>query len=77
MTQPVAPSPSTLRPTLVDRDDELVQLRRRLADAAHGSGSIILLAAEAGVGKTRMVEEVSAHCQSTIDGRPPRRSGRG
>ena len=60
MTQVASQAPVTTRPTLVGRDDELVLLRKRLAEAAQGAGSIVILAAEAGVGKTRMIEEISA-----------------
>ena len=45
MTQVASQAPVTTRPTLVGRDDELVLLRKRLAEAAQGAGSIVILAA--------------------------------
>ena len=40
---------------LVGRDDLLEHADRRLADAARGRGGILLLAGEAGIGKSRLV----------------------
>ncbi len=42
---------------LVGRLDELGTLRTKLADAAHGHGRILGIAAEAGMGKSRLVAE--------------------
>jgi DNA-binding CsgD family transcriptional regulator len=44
--------------TLIGREHELAELRRRLAAAHAGRGGLVLLAGEAGVGKTRLVEAV-------------------
>ncbi len=44
-----------LSPILVGRDDLLELAERRLADAAAGHGELLLLAGEAGVGKTRLL----------------------
>jgi DNA-binding CsgD family transcriptional regulator len=44
---------------LIGRDRELVSLKRALVRAAAGEGSIVLLAGEAGVGKTRLTEELA------------------
>lgn len=41
---------------LIGRDRELVELGRLLAAARHGTGGLVLLAGEAGVGKTRLAE---------------------
>ena len=41
---------------LVGRGEELDELRRGVAEAAEGHGGLILLAGEAGIGKTRLVE---------------------
>src|SRR5690349_18368459 len=44
---------------LVGRDDEVTWLRSRVEEAIGGNGGVALLAGEAGVGKTRLVEEVA------------------
>jgi DNA-binding CsgD family transcriptional regulator len=41
---------------LVERDAELRQLRRVIAGAARGDGSVTLIAAEAGLGKSQLLE---------------------
>jgi tetratricopeptide (TPR) repeat protein len=45
-------------PVLVGRDDLLALAGRRLAAAAEGSGELLFLAGEAGIGKTRLLGEV-------------------
>ena len=47
-----------LCPLLVGRDDLLDLTDRRLADAAEGRGQFLLLAGEAGIGKSRFLEVV-------------------
>lgn len=47
-----------LCPLLVGRDDLLDLADRRLAEAAEGRGQFLLLAGEAGIGKTRLMEAV-------------------
>ena len=44
-----------LCPLLVGRDDLLDLADRRLADAAEGRGHFLLLAGEAGIGKSRLI----------------------
>jgi len=44
-----------LSPILVGRDDLLELAERRIAEAAEGQGQLLLLAGEAGIGKTRML----------------------
>ena len=46
-------------PDLIGREDELLQLRRRLSEAAEGRGSVTALRGEAGTGKSRLLDEVS------------------
>jgi predicted ATPase len=41
---------------LVDREEELDLLLRRWAQAKSGEGRIVLLSAEAGIGKSRLAE---------------------
>jgi DNA-binding CsgD family transcriptional regulator len=56
----------TSRDPLVGRREELALLRRRFADARTGSGHLVLVGGPAGIGKTRLIEEVVA----TADGVP-------
>ena len=48
------------RPPMVGREKELATLVERLDDAHRGKGSLVLLSGEAGIGKTRLLEEVQA-----------------
>ena len=43
---------------LVGRREELAFLRRRLADARQGSGRVVVVCGPAGIGKTRLIEEL-------------------
>ncbi|HET9660146.1 MAG TPA: AAA family ATPase [Thermomicrobiales bacterium] len=64
----------TRRPPLVGRSRELLVLRAQLAEALAGSGSIVVLGGEAGVGKSRLADTlcreaseagalaIAAHC---------------
>ena len=45
-------------PFLVGRDDLLQLAERRIAEAAAGRGHLLLLAGEAGVGKTRLLQSI-------------------
>ena len=47
-----------LSPILVGRDDLLDQAERRIADAALGRGQFLLLAGEAGIGKSRLTAAI-------------------
>ena len=47
----------TSRSELIGRDDELAQLDSMLDDAIKGEGGLVLIEGEAGVGKTRLVDE--------------------
>src|SRR5262245_17948104 len=49
-----------LSPVLVGRDDLLALADRRLAEAAAGRGELLLLAGEAGIGKTRLLGSFEA-----------------
>ena len=46
-------------PDLVGRDQELGQVRWCLAAAEGGRGSVVILRGEAGIGKTRLVGEIT------------------
>lgn len=50
----------TSRDPLVGRHEELAFLWDRLADARAGSGHVVLVCGPAGIGKTRLVEELAA-----------------
>lgn len=53
-----------LCPLLVGRDDLLDLADRRLADAVEGRGQFILLAGEAGIGKSRFLDSVARKARS-------------
>jgi predicted ATPase len=54
-------SPSPLRSPLVGRDHELERVHAALDDVLGGSGRVVLISGEPGMGKTRLAEEVAAH----------------
>jgi class 3 adenylate cyclase/tetratricopeptide (TPR) repeat protein len=57
----VAESPGTPgRTPYVGRAEELAALRQAVARAVGGAGSVFLIGGEAGLGKTRLVEEIAA-----------------
>src|SRR4051812_49991719 len=51
---------------IVGRERELDALREALDGAAGGAGRLLLLAGEAGVGKTRLVDEALAGCDCAV-----------
>ena len=66
MTQPIG---AVRCPLLIGRDDLLELARRRLDDVLAGSGQFLLVAGEAGIGKTRFVQAVVqlAHERGFVD----------
>lgn len=51
-------------PTLVGRDREVAALDEALIDTAGASGSLVLVTGEAGIGKSRLAQEASAHART-------------
>ena len=51
-------------PLLVGRDDLLVLADRRLDDVAAGRGQFLLLAGEAGIGKTRLLAAIRTKAEA-------------
>jgi DNA-binding SARP family transcriptional activator/tetratricopeptide (TPR) repeat protein len=62
---PAAPvgTPTASRVRLVGRDHELGLLQERWAEALLGSAGLAVLGGEAGVGKSRLLDELSSHAQ--------------
>ena len=48
----------------VGRDREMAELRAALDDAMSGQGRLVMLAGEPGIGKTRLVKELTSHADS-------------
>jgi class 3 adenylate cyclase len=51
---------------LIGRDEELGLLLARWARASAGDGQVVMLVGEPGIGKTRLVEAVRAHCGADV-----------
>jgi DNA-binding CsgD family transcriptional regulator len=52
---------SVISPTFIGREEQLATLRRLLEAVAGGSGGVVLLSGEAGLGKTRFTAEIKYH----------------
>jgi len=63
-TQAVSRITPLLSPLLIGRDDLLDLADRRLADAAEGRGHFLLLAGEAGIGKSRLIAALGRKAQA-------------
>ena len=65
---------------LVDRTEELARLRSDLEKAVNGEGGLVFVAGEAGVGKTRIADELSSLARerhvTVLYGRCSRREGK-
>ncbi|HET9672527.1 MAG TPA: AAA family ATPase, partial [Actinomycetota bacterium] len=48
---------------LVEREEDLADLRRAVDEAMDGRGSLVLIAGEAGMGKTRLTQELDAEAE--------------
>jgi hypothetical protein len=60
-----AASRAAIVPALVGREAELGRLRQRLGAARAGRGSLVLLAGEPGIGKTRLTAELASEARQT------------
>src|ERR1700722_4552103 len=58
-------------PVLVGRDAFLTLMESRLADAAAGAGRVLLVAGEAGIGKTRLLGSLTPRAPSSSFPAPP------
>jgi len=54
---------SLVSPVVVGRDAELAALGAALTSAVSGAPAVVLVSGEAGVGKTRLVEEATARAR--------------
>jgi len=54
-----------LRQPFVGRESDLEELRRALGAALNGSGALVLIEGEPGIGKTRTAEELAAHASES------------
>jgi predicted ATPase/class 3 adenylate cyclase len=55
-----------LRAELIGRDEEMAQLHEALQDLRRGRGQMVSLIGEAGVGKSRLVNELKAACGGSV-----------
>jgi DNA-binding NarL/FixJ family response regulator len=51
---------------MIGRDQELGSLREKLRDALGGEGALVLISGEAGVGKTRLLDELCGETDSSV-----------
>lgn len=58
--------PQSVDTTIIGRDAERAVLEDSLARTERGSGQIVLMSGDAGVGKTRLVEDVLADCRCQV-----------
>jgi DNA-binding NarL/FixJ family response regulator/tetratricopeptide (TPR) repeat protein len=63
----------TLCPIIVGREDEISAFEQALRSASAGDGRVVLVAGDAGIGKTRLVSELAQ--RASADGLPVLRGG--
>jgi DNA-binding CsgD family transcriptional regulator/tetratricopeptide (TPR) repeat protein len=59
----VSASAVVASPVLVGRDDQLTRAGRRIEETAAGSGGLLFLAGEAGIGKTRLIGSITRRAE--------------
>jgi DNA-binding SARP family transcriptional activator/tetratricopeptide (TPR) repeat protein len=64
MTEVPTDATETTRGVFVGREAELAELRQAFADAVAGSGRLVLLVGEPGIGKSRLADEVMRHART-------------
>ncbi len=64
MTTPITTSTFSQRSALIGRQREMAQLQQRFADAAAGHMSVVLVSGEPGIGKTRLLDEVTVQAHA-------------
>ena len=69
MIGPTPPPSFPARGRLVGRDDELAALLAAVQDCCRGQPMVILITGEPGVGKTRLMTEVSARAAAELGAR--------
>ena len=52
--------------TLIGRDLEIAALRKVLVEVSSGAGTVTMLVGEAGIGKTRVAEELAAIAEQVL-----------
>ncbi|MGN9845745.1 BTAD domain-containing putative transcriptional regulator [Nonomuraea sp. H19] len=62
--EPPAPAPVPATSTLVGRSGQLAVLERRLAETRGGRGGVVLIAGEAGIGKSRLAQVAAELAQA-------------
>jgi predicted ATPase/class 3 adenylate cyclase len=62
--RPIPLPDAAVQRIFVGREEELVKLHAALDDARAGRGRLVVLAGEAGIGKTRLTEELSSRARS-------------
>ena len=61
---PPAPAAGLALTPFVNRDNERAELRRAVESALGGHGGLVLVSGEAGVGKSRLIQEINAEAEA-------------